>query len=162
MIDALVAGRLSGKANLVTGKSGISFVRARVRADTNRGGATTVTVTAFEEAVREVLLTLEHGDSVALTGPIVAKLWRDKAGETQQSLDMTAVAVLTPFHVGRKRKAATLPDDSKLMPVSKSSPLGEQALGDQADRADDSAKKRRGGRRMVDANPPTTSKEQGV
>ena len=130
MIDGLIGGRLCGEAKWVTGSSGTPYVRARVRAEVSRGGTMTVNVTAFEELVQKELLALRLGATIALTGSITPKLWRDKTGEMRQSLDMTAHAVLTPYDVGRKRNAAALPDDEKVTEAPKPANSGDH--GDDA------------------------------
>lgn len=54
--------------------------------------------------VRNTLLALADGDSVALTGTLTPKVWLDKRGEARPALDMVAHAALTPYQVIRKRQ----------------------------------------------------------
>jgi len=51
------------------------------------------------------LLALDDGDSISLAGTLTPKVWEDKNGATRPALDMVAHAVLTAYHVTRKRKA---------------------------------------------------------
>lgn len=106
MIDGLIAGKLYGKAQRRTGASGKPFVTARVLAPTAGGDSTLVSVIAFDTAACNALLALEDSDAVALAGTITPKAWMDKNGGPKASLDMVAHAVLTAYHVARKRKAA--------------------------------------------------------
>lgn len=104
MIDALISGKLHGKPIQRTGQSGKRFVTSRVRTPMSDGDAVFVNVIAFDSAVGAALLALDDGDSVALSGSLTPKVWT-KDGEARPSLDMVAHAVLTPYHVTRKRKA---------------------------------------------------------
>ncbi len=106
MIDALIAGKLYGTPEQRTGKSGKPFVVAKVRAAV--GGdeqAVFVNVLAFDEGVQAALLALDDGCAVGLSGSITPKAWTDKEGNARPSLDMIAAAVLTPYHVRRRRDA---------------------------------------------------------
>lgn len=106
MIDGLIGGRIYGKPEVRTGKNGSPFVRAKVRAAAGDGEALFVNVIAFDDDVRTALLALDDGDSVALSGSLTPKVWTDKNGEARPTLDMVAHAVLTAYHVTRKRQAA--------------------------------------------------------
>ncbi len=106
MIDALIAGKLYGTPEQRTGKSGKPFTVAKVRAAV--GGdeqAVFVNVLVFDEAVQAVLLALDDGCAVALSGSVTPKAWVDKEGTARPSLDMIAAAVLTPYQVKRRREA---------------------------------------------------------
>ncbi len=109
MIDGLISGKVYGKPEVRTGKNGSPFVRAKVRAAAGDGESLFVNVIAFADDVRAVLLALDDGDSVALSGSLTPKVWTDKDGETRPSLDMVAHAVMTAYHVKRKRQAAQRP-----------------------------------------------------
>ncbi|GCB02946.1 single-stranded DNA-binding protein [Ralstonia sp. SET104] len=105
MIDGLIGGKLYGTAEERTGKSGKAFVTAKVRAAGGDGETLFVNVITFSRTVGDALLALEDGDSVALSGVLTPKVWTDKNGETRPALDMVAHAVLTAYHVKRKRQA---------------------------------------------------------
>lgn len=105
MIDGLVAGKMYGTATSRNGSSGTTFVTAKVRAAASDSEAIFVNVIAFDDAAKEALLALDDGDSVALAGTLTPKVWTDKQGNTKPALDMVAHAVLTAYHVQRKRKA---------------------------------------------------------
>lgn len=77
----------------------------KVRAAVDGGEAMFVNVIAFSTTVGDALLALEDGDSVALAGALTPKVWTDKHGDTKPALDMVAHAVLTAYHVKRKRAA---------------------------------------------------------
>jgi len=105
MIDGLIAGKLYGHAESRTGKNGSPYVTARVRAAAGDSSPLFVNVIAFAEAACDALLALDDGDSVALSGALTPKAWTDKNGEARPALDMVAHAVLTAYHVSRKRQA---------------------------------------------------------
>jgi RPA family protein len=107
MIDALIAGKLTGKPAQRTGSSGKPFVTAKVRVATEMG-AIFVSVITFSPATGAALLALDDGDSVALTGSLKPKVYQPKDGsEARASLDMVAHAALTAYHVTRKRQAVS-------------------------------------------------------
>jgi len=105
MIDAIVSGRLYSPAAERTSASGNRFVVAKVTAAGGNGESLLVSVIAFSQAARTALLALEAGDSVALSGSLTPKVWTDRNGEAHPQLDLVAHAVLTAYHVRRKRKA---------------------------------------------------------
>ena len=106
MIDGLVSGRLYGTAQVRTGQHGTHFVTCRVRASAGDGESLFVNVIAFDDTVKEALQALDDGDSVSLAGALTPKTWTDKQGNAKPALDMVAHAVLTAYHVQRKRRAA--------------------------------------------------------
>jgi single-stranded DNA-binding protein len=114
-IDALVTGKLHAKPQARTGKSGKTFCTATVKAPVRPSGQQEgdapplcfVSVIAFDEAAVSTLLALEAGDAVSLAGEITPKVYHPKdGGEPRASLDMVAQAVMSPYSVSRKRKAA--------------------------------------------------------
>jgi single-stranded DNA-binding protein len=115
MIDALVSGKLFGAAQSRVSRNGSEFVTAKVRAAAGDGEALFVNVIAFSHSAGAALMALADGDSVALAGTLTPKAWVDKHGEARPALDMTVHAVMTAYHVQRKRKAVAekaAPDDS--------------------------------------------------
>jgi len=77
-----------------------------VRPSTREGNAVFVNVIAFASELANALLALAEGDSVALAGELTPKVWQPKdGGEPRPSLDLCVHAVLTEYHVARKRKA---------------------------------------------------------
>ena len=104
MIDGLIGGKLHGAPVERTGQSGKRFVTAKVRTPANDGEAVFVNVITFSESVGNTLLALDDGDSVSLAGVMTPKAWNDKTGEARPALDMVAQAVLTAYHVARKRQ----------------------------------------------------------
>ncbi|MGP8474839.1 single-stranded DNA-binding protein [Burkholderia sp. PR2] len=105
MIDGLISGKLYGVATERTGQSGKTFVTAKVRAATGEGESLFVNVITFSTTAADALLALDDGDSVSLAGTLTPKVWTDKHGDTRPALDMVAHAVLTAYHVKRKRAA---------------------------------------------------------
>ena len=105
MIDALVAGKLYGQPQQKTGNSGKPFTVAKVRAAAGDGEALFVNVIAFADGAQAAFLALGDGDSVSLAGALSPKAWSDKAGNPRVALDLVAQAVVTAYHVTRKRQA---------------------------------------------------------
>jgi hypothetical protein len=105
MIDALLAGKLYGKPAQRTAKNGSPFAVCKVRVTTTAGECIFVSVIAFKAAAVTALMALTDGDSVALAGELTPKVWTDKAGIAKPALDLVAHAVLSEYHVQRKRKA---------------------------------------------------------
>ena len=105
MIDALIAGRLYGSPQCRTSRNGNTFATAKVRTPMANGESAFVNVIAFSESAIAALLALAEGDSVAIAGELKVSVYTDKTGAARPSLDLTAHAVLTPYHVNRKRQA---------------------------------------------------------
>ena len=103
MIDGLLNGKLYNKPTERVGPSGKVFVVAKVRVPV--GDALFVNVIAFDEKAKAALLALDDGDSVALAGALTPKVWTDRNGDAKPALDMVAHAVMTAYHVKRKRAA---------------------------------------------------------
>jgi len=104
MIDGLIGGKLHGKPAQRVGQSGKAFVTAKVRTPTASGETVFVNVIAFSESVGASLLALDDGDSVSISGALTPKAWTDRSGEAKPSLDLVAHALLTTYHVTRKRQ----------------------------------------------------------
>ncbi|OMG75071.1 single-stranded DNA-binding protein [Burkholderia ubonensis] len=119
MIDGLVSGKLYGKPAERTGASGRSFVTAKVRAAVGDGEAMFVNVISFSDDAKAALLALDDGDSVALAGTLTPKVWTDRSGDAKQALDMVAHALLTAYHVKRKRQA--------MQPVGAGKPMSDDS-----------------------------------
>lgn len=107
MIDALIGGKLHGNAVQRTGKNDNRFVTAKLRASMANGESIFVNVITFVDDVGAVLLALDDGDSVSLSGALVPKVWTDGNGEARPSLDFTAHAAITSYHVTRKRQVVS-------------------------------------------------------
>jgi single-stranded DNA-binding protein len=105
MIDALIAGRIYGKPTSRTGNNGRPSAVTKIRVPTRDGEAHFINVIAFAEPAVKAILALSEGDSIALSGELTPKVWTDKEGVARPSLDLLAHAVLTEYHVTRKRQA---------------------------------------------------------
>jgi single-stranded DNA-binding protein len=105
MIDALIAGKLHSKPEERTSKNGRPFVTAKMRAAAGDQESLFVNVIAFDQAACTALLALGAGDSVAVSGSVTPKVWQDREGHHRPALDVVAHAVLTAYHVTRKRSA---------------------------------------------------------
>jgi Single-strand binding protein family len=106
LIDALIAGRLYGKASERQAKNGSRFVVCKIRVATAGGeGCVFVSVITFCPPAITALLALSDGDSIALCGELTPRVWTDKEGVAKPAIDLLAHAVLTEYHVQRKRQA---------------------------------------------------------
>ena len=68
MIDALISGRLYGRAEERSGQSGSLYVTCKVRAMTDDGDTLMCNVIAFNDQIRSLLLSLDDGESISLSG----------------------------------------------------------------------------------------------
>ncbi|MGJ4804442.1 single-stranded DNA-binding protein [Luteimonas sp. SDU82] len=104
MIDALITGRLASAPKAGTSRNGNAYATCRVWVSTGGDDSLSVGVIAFDTAAVSALLALTAGDSVALAGELTPKVWESSDGP-RPSADLKAHAVLTPYHVTRRRKA---------------------------------------------------------
>ena len=95
MIDALIAGRLFGIAEERSGQAGSAYVTCKLRAATDDGDLIICNVIAFNDKVRNALLALGDGDSLALSGALTPKVWTDKQGKARPALDLVAHAIVS-------------------------------------------------------------------
>lgn len=105
MIDALITGRLAADPKAGTSRNDNPYVTARVLVTTADEDRLSVSVIGFRTSLIDGLLALGAGDTVALAGELTPKVWTDKDGNPRPSADMKAHALLTPYHVTRRRKA---------------------------------------------------------
>jgi single-stranded DNA-binding protein len=124
MIDALIAGRTVGKPTERTTSAGKPYATAKVRVPTKEGDALLVNVIAFDATVVTAILALSDGDPVSMVGEATPKVWTDKDGNAKPSLSLLAHAVISPFSVKRKRKAA-----ASLSIVGGELPFGDEFPG---------------------------------
>ena len=103
MIDGLIAGKVQGQPMRKTGKTGKAYVTAKVRAHAGDSDVF-VNVICFSDSTGAALLALGDGDAVSLAGALKPGAWLDKEGAPRPSLDMVASAVLTVYHIAKKRK----------------------------------------------------------
>ena len=116
MIDALVSGRLYGRPTRRTAQNGKAFATAKVRAAMRADETLLVSVIAFQPGAVTALLALEDGDSVGVSGELKVGTYTAKDGTSRPALDLTAHAVVSPYHVQRKRQA--LKDARRETPLS--------------------------------------------
>lgn len=107
MIDALLTGRLAAAPEARTASNGNRYALARVLVTTGGEDRLSVSVIAFDAVAVAGLLALAQGDAVTLAGELTPKVWTDKDGHAKPSADLKAHALLTAYHVQRKRQAMT-------------------------------------------------------
>ena len=64
-----------------------------------------VSVIAFDTDTVTGLLALGKDEAVTLAGELTPKVWTDKTGTAKPAADLKAHALLTTYHVQRKRQA---------------------------------------------------------
>lgn len=109
-IDALLQGRLMNAPTQRTSKNGNPFTVFRLKvanAGTGDAGADSLLVNciAFSETAQDVLLALDAGEGIAVSGALKVGVWTANDGTTKPSLDMTVGAVLSAYSVAKKRRA---------------------------------------------------------
>lgn len=105
MIDALLTGRLAAAPEARTASNGNRYATARLWVATGAEDRISVSVIAFNADTMAGLLALGKDEAVTLADELTPKVWTDKAGTTKPSADLKAHALLTPYHVQRKRLA---------------------------------------------------------
>lgn len=113
MIDALISGRVYGKPEQRTSKTGSTFVRVKIRVPTSDGQAMFASAVCFSDSLSAQLLALDDGDTVALAGALSVRPWLTNSGEPAANLDMVVHAATTAYHVSRKREAMHAPKQEK-------------------------------------------------
>jgi single-stranded DNA-binding protein len=108
-VTALITGRLIADPDRRTGTGGKAFTLAKIAAATEDGDSL-VSVIAFGH-IADQLAALTKGDTVALTGRAKVNTWQDRDGATKAGLSVTADALLTAYHLRRKRQAMAGTDD---------------------------------------------------
>lgn len=103
-LTVLCTGRMLADPELRTTNSGRPYTRARVVAGTDGGDTQLVTVIAFGH-IGDQVAELGKGDTVAVTGRARLEAWTHRDGEPQIGLTLKADALLTQYHVRRRRKA---------------------------------------------------------
>lgn len=106
MFDVLLSGRLRGVPQLRTAANGSSFATFRLGVPSKTGESLLCSCVAFSKTVIAAVQSLDDGDSIAVTGEAAISTWADRGGAARHGLEVTAHAVLTAYHVGRKRKAS--------------------------------------------------------
>lgn len=102
-VTALVTGKLIGDPERRTGQSGKAYVLAKIVAHDGDADSL-VSVMAFGSAADQ-LAALGKGDTVAVNGRAKVNTWSGRDGEMKAGLSVTADAVLSAYHLKRKRQA---------------------------------------------------------
>lgn len=105
MIDALIHGRLAADPEARTASNGNRYAIARLWVATGAEERMQVSIIAFNADVVAGLLALGKDEAVTLAGELTPKVWTDKDGNAKPSADLKAHALVTTYHVQRKRQA---------------------------------------------------------
>jgi single-stranded DNA-binding protein len=90
MIDALISGRIHGVAEQRQGQGGSVYVTCKLKAMSDNGDTIMCNVITFKDELRNLLMRLNDGDSISLSGSINPIVWTDKQGKVRPALDMVA------------------------------------------------------------------------
>ncbi|MCC8400953.1 single-stranded DNA-binding protein [Paraburkholderia sp. MMS20-SJTN17] len=105
MIDALLGGSLAKDPESRTAKNGNPYALVTLRVPNGGNIALFARITAFDAHVRDELLSLGKGDALSVAGPLEVGAWKADNGEVRPSLSMVAHAIVSPYHVKRRRAA---------------------------------------------------------
>ena len=103
MIDALLGGTLAKDPEARTAKNGSPYALATLRVPAGADIMVFARIMAFDAHVRDELLALAKGDPVSVAGPLELGIWKADNGEARPSVSMVAHALVSPYHVKRKR-----------------------------------------------------------
>jgi len=106
MFDVLLSGRLRGVPKFRTAANGSPFATFRLAAASKTGESLLCACVTFSQAVMDAVERLGEGESLAVSGEAAISTWQGHDGAARVGLDVTAYAVLSAYHVGRRRKAA--------------------------------------------------------
>lgn len=104
MIDALISGKLHESPIQRTSRNGNAFSTCKVRVAMKSDETVWINVICFASEAQASLQALDAGDSVALSGELTVSTYEARDGSVRPSLNLTAHAVLTTYHVQRRRK----------------------------------------------------------
>jgi single-stranded DNA-binding protein len=105
MIDALIAGRLRGAVTVRQSSSGNAFATWRIAAAGKDGESLLCSCITFSQKAIAAMQALDDGDSVAVSGEASISVWADQNKGQCHGLNVQVYAVMTAYHLGRKRKA---------------------------------------------------------
>lgn len=113
MIDALISGRIRGAVTVRTSKNGKPFASWRIATTDKNGDGVLCSCIAFSTTAIDAVQRLSDGDSLAVSGEAAINARQGNDGLQRQGLDVLAHAVLTAYHLGRKRKGSEPPQDDR-------------------------------------------------
>ena len=117
MFDVLLSGRLRGVLKLRTAANGAPFATFHVATPTKTGESLLSNCLTFSKTVIAAVEALDDGDSVAVCGEASIRTWSGSDGTARHGLEVTAHAVLSAYHIGRKRKAnGATSNDAQVQP----------------------------------------------
>jgi single-stranded DNA-binding protein len=145
-LDILAQGKLVKQPEQRTAANGRPYALAQIAIATDDGDVLASCIAFRAEAV-DVLLGLGKGDACSVAGRGKVGTWTNRDGETRASLSITVDAVLSAYHVRRKRAAVQgdgdgsddstpvrAPDRASAAPYASRRPVPAGAgIGDMAD-----------------------------
>lgn len=105
MIDALIAGRLRGTVAVRKSTNGVTYGTWRIAAAGKDGESLLCSCISFSQTAIAAAQALSDGDSVAVSGEASISTWVDSQNVQRHGLNVQVYAVMTAYHLGRKRKA---------------------------------------------------------
>eukprot|EP01034_Spumella_vulgaris_P024072 gene24072-30374_t len=113
MIDALIAGRLRGAVAVRQSTNGNTFATWRIAAAGKDGESLLCSCISFSQKAIAAMQALDDGDSVAVSGEASISVWADAQKGQCHGLNVQVYAVMTAYHLGRKRKAHEAQNEGK-------------------------------------------------
>jgi len=118
-LDILAQGKLVKQPEQRTASNGRPYALAQLAVAMDDGDVLASCIAFRSEAV-DAMMALGKGDVCSVAGRGKVSTWTNRDGETKPSLSITVDAVLTAYHVRRKRAAVQgddrEPDDSTRAP----------------------------------------------
>ena len=108
--DVLLQGKLRGQLTEGTASNGNPYGRFRLGVTDKKGEGVLASCITFSSSVLDVVRRLDDGDSLAISGEAAITTWASQGGATRVGLDVTAAAVMTAYHVARKRGDKPAPE----------------------------------------------------
>ncbi|MEX3852634.1 single-stranded DNA-binding protein [Paraburkholderia sp. BR10923] len=102
MIDGLLGGVLVKDPETRAAKNGSTYVLATLRVPMGGDAVIFARIMAFSH-VKDELQALAKGDPVSVTGALEIGTWKTDTGEVRPSLSVIAHAIVSPYHVKRRR-----------------------------------------------------------
>ncbi len=104
-LDVLAQGKLVKTPERRTTKDGRPYALAQVSVPTDGDESMLASCICFRAEAVAALLALDRGDAVALAGRAKLSSWTGADGTLKHGLNVTVEAVLSVYHVRRKREA---------------------------------------------------------
>lgn len=104
-VDILITGRVTRNPASKVGKNGNPYCNWMMQAADKDGDYLTASCISFKPDVLTTMQAMGEGDCVSVSGEAAISTWEAKDGTPRTGLSILVHAVVTPYHVTRKRQA---------------------------------------------------------